>query len=63
MTRATLALYGIDPSQAVSYAVAIHIGTFIPISLLGLWSLSRTHIQLADLRKSADAKKMLPATP
>jgi len=52
MTRATLGLYGIEPGQAVSYAVAIHIGTFIPISILGLWSLSRAHLHLADLRRA-----------
>jgi hypothetical protein len=62
MTRATLALYGIDPSQAVSYAVAIHIGSFIPISLLGLWSLSRSHLHLADLRNGSDPGKTPPVT-
>jgi uncharacterized protein (TIRG00374 family) len=52
-TRATLALYGIDASQAVSFAVAYHIGSFIPISVLGLWSLSRSHMHLADLRRGS----------
>ena len=53
VTRATLALYGVDAGRAVSYAVAYHIGTFIPISLLGLWSLSRTHLHLADFKRGA----------
>jgi uncharacterized protein (TIRG00374 family) len=51
MTRATLSLYGVDVSKAVSYAVAYHIGSFIPISVLGLWSLSRSRLHLADLRR------------
>jgi uncharacterized protein (TIRG00374 family) len=50
-TRAGLALYGVGPGQAVSYAVAYHLGTFLPISVLGLWSLSRAHLHLADLRR------------
>ena len=63
MTRATLALYGIDASQAVSYAVAIHIGSFIPISLLGLWSLSRSSLHLADLRNGASVGTRPPGNP
>jgi hypothetical protein len=34
----------------VSYAVGYHFATFIPITLLGLWSLSRAHLHLAELR-------------
>jgi glycosyltransferase 2 family protein len=50
VTRFTLGLYAIGADQAVSYAVAYHIGGFIPITLLGLYSLSRTHVRLAELR-------------
>jgi glycosyltransferase 2 family protein len=50
VTRLTLGLYGIGADQAVSYAVAYHIGGFIPITLLGLYSLSRTHVRLGELR-------------
>ena len=53
-TRVTLALYGIGADQAVSYAVAYHIAGFIPITLLGAYSLSRTHVRLGELRR-ADA--------
>lgn len=49
-SRAALAFYGVAASQAVPYAVAYHIGGFIPITVLGLWSLSRAHLHLADLR-------------
>ncbi len=55
-TRATLALYGIDATRAVSYAVAYHVSTFLPITLLGLYSLSRTHLHLAELRAAPAAE-------
>ena len=52
ITRATLALYGVEPVRAVSFAVAYHIAVFLPITILGLWSLSRAHLHLADLKKA-----------
>jgi glycosyltransferase 2 family protein len=55
-TRATLAVYGIDATRAVSYAVAYHATTFLPITLLGLYSLSRMRLHLAELRAAADAE-------
>lgn len=48
--RVSLALYGVPAGLAVSYAVGYHFATFLPITLLGLWSLSRAHLHLADLR-------------
>ena len=50
VTRVTLVLYGLDATLAVSYAVGYHLFTFIPITLIGLWSLSRARLHLADLR-------------
>lgn len=50
VTRATLALYGVPVAAAVSFAVAYHLAAFLPITLLGLWSLSRAHLHMADLR-------------
>jgi len=55
-TRGTLALYGVDATRAVSYAVAYHLGTFVPITLLGLASLSRMRLHLAELRSAAAAE-------
>lgn len=49
-TRLTLAIYGVDATLAVSYALTYHITTFFPITLLGLWSLSRLHLRLGELR-------------
>jgi hypothetical protein len=52
-TRATLAIYGVDATRAVGYALAYHVATFIPITLLGLVSLSRLRLHLAELRGAA----------
>jgi len=45
-----LALYGVPAGAAVSYAFGVHLGGFIPITLLGMWSLSRAHLHLTDLK-------------
>jgi len=50
VTRITLGLYAIGADQAVSYAVAYHLGGFVPITVLGLYSLSRTQVRLVELR-------------
>lgn len=60
VTRATLGLYGVNPGQAVSLAVAYHLGTFVPITVLGLWSLSRAHLHLADLKREREAAEPRP---
>jgi uncharacterized protein (TIRG00374 family) len=49
-TLLTLQVYGVDSSRAVSYALTYHVTTFLPITLLGLWSLSRLHLRLGELR-------------
>ena len=49
VTRATLTLYAVPVSLAVSYAFGYHLFTFVPITLLGLWSLYRAHLSLAEL--------------
>jgi glycosyltransferase 2 family protein len=38
---AVLSLYGVPKDVAFSYAIAFHITSFVPITLLGLWSLIR----------------------
>jgi uncharacterized protein (TIRG00374 family) len=45
----TLQQYGVDPNLALAYALTYHLTTFIPITLLGLWSLSRLHLHMNDL--------------
>lgn len=47
---AALALFRVPNALASSYAIAYHAATFVPIILLGAWSLARTPIALSDLR-------------
>jgi uncharacterized protein (TIRG00374 family) len=54
-TRITLGIYAVDASRAVSYALTYHLTTFLPITLLGLWSLSRLHLRLGELREGDGA--------
>jgi uncharacterized protein (TIRG00374 family) len=53
--RVSLGLYGVRPGLAVSLAVGYHLTTFLPITLLGMWSLTRAHVHLGDLR-TAEAR-------
>lgn len=50
--KAVLLLFAISPDRAVAYAVTYHITTFLPIVLLGAWSLMRTSLNFATLRKA-----------
>ena len=49
---AVLALYGVSGSLAFSYAISYHITTFVPITLLGLWSMARMPEGFRVLRRS-----------
>jgi uncharacterized protein (TIRG00374 family) len=55
VARATLSLYGVAAPEAVTYAVAYHLAVFVPITALGLWSLSRAHLHMTDLSNAASA--------
>jgi hypothetical protein len=48
--KAILGLYGVPAAVAVSYAFTYHFTTFIPITLLGLWSVARTGFGLREAR-------------
>jgi uncharacterized protein (TIRG00374 family) len=50
VTAAALALFGVPASLGVAYGVTYHITTFIPIVLLGFWSLARTGLHLREVR-------------
>jgi uncharacterized protein (TIRG00374 family) len=47
---AGLALFGVPNDVASSFGIAFHATTFLPIILLGAWSLARTPVALSDLR-------------
>jgi uncharacterized protein (TIRG00374 family) len=51
VTRASLALYGVAGTSAVSLAIGYHIAGFIPITVLGLWSLWKAGLHLRDLKR------------
>jgi uncharacterized membrane protein YbhN (UPF0104 family) len=42
----TLMLYGIGKDQGVAYGLTYHITTFIPITMLGAWSIVQTKFGL-----------------
>ena len=49
-----LGLYGIDRSLALTYALTYHITTFIPITLMGAWSLARTGLGLRQMGRAPE---------
>ncbi len=49
--KAVLSLFGVEPNVAVSYGLTYHFTTFLPITLLGLWSLTTTGISLKEVRR------------
>jgi glycosyltransferase 2 family protein len=49
---AVLALYGVPRGLAFSYAIAFHLSTFVPITLLGVWSMARTPGGFTALRRN-----------
>ena len=48
---AALALYGVDPSLAVSWALGYHLLTFVPITLIGLWYFARLGLRLGEIQE------------
>ena len=53
--KAVLLLFAVAPDRAVAYAVTYHVTTFVPIVLLGAWSLLSTSLSLRDLRSEASS--------
>ena len=54
VVAAALALFGVPRDLGVAYGITFHIATFIPIVLLGLWSLARTGLHVRD---AAEARR------
>lgn len=53
--KATLLLYGITESVAVGFALALHLGWFIPITTLGLIALAQAGLSFRDIREERAA--------
>lgn len=51
---AVLVLYGADRTLSATYAFTYHITTYIPITLLGAWSVARTNLGLTSLRSPTE---------
>ena len=49
--RAVLGLYGVSASLVAAYALTYHVTTFLPITLLGAWSVFRTNLGLTAFRR------------
>jgi uncharacterized protein (TIRG00374 family) len=52
--KGTLVLFAVEATRSVSYALLLHIGGFIPITVLGFISLARARFSLADLTKGPE---------
>lgn len=50
---AGLALYGVPKDAAFAAAATYHVTTFIPVIVLGAWSLARTGLSLGELRSAS----------
>jgi uncharacterized protein (TIRG00374 family) len=48
VVAAVLALFGVTADVGIAYGISYHIVTFIPVTLLGLWSLARTGLRVRD---------------
>jgi uncharacterized protein (TIRG00374 family) len=48
---AVLLLYGVTATRGAAYALVYHATTFIPITVLGAWSLARTGLSLGEIRQ------------
>ena len=53
--KAGLGLYGVSDEQAVSWAVGFHILSYIPITLMGAWYLSKLHLHFRDFGGADEA--------
>lgn len=49
----SLSLFGVPQDVALAYAVTYHVTTFVPITLLGAWSLVSTGLSLRSAREAA----------
>ena len=45
-------VYGIERARTLSFAVGYHLAGFVPITLVGLWYVSRLGISLREVRRS-----------
>ena len=49
-----LALYGVDQTTAVTWAIAYHFVSFIPITVIGAYYIARLQLRLSEVRAAAE---------
>jgi hypothetical protein len=49
-----LALYGVGSTQAISWAIGFHILSYVPITLIGVWYLTRLKLHFRDFRAGGE---------
>jgi glycosyltransferase 2 family protein len=59
IAQSVLGIYGVSATLAFSFAIAIHMGWFVPITIIGLVELARSGLTLRQLRGGAP----IPAAP
>lgn len=52
VVAAALKLFGVSADVGVAYGITYHIATFVPITLLGLWSLGRSGLRVRDATRA-----------
>ena len=50
-----LGLYGVSPDAAVTWAVGFHALSYIPITVMGAWYLSKLQLHLSDFSRAGEA--------
>lgn len=58
--RLALTPFGVDPGRAVSFAFAFHIGTYLPVTLIGLFYLGRFGLTWSEVGHSEELVEESP---
>lgn len=53
--KAGLAIYGVSNTEAVTWVIGFHVLTFVPITVMGVWYLTRLKLHFSDFRGAAKA--------
>jgi|ERR1035437_9563694 uncharacterized protein (TIRG00374 family) len=53
--KAGLVLYGVGDAQAVSWVIGFHVLSYIPITVMGVWYLTRLHLHFRDFTGASGA--------
>ncbi|HEY2805322.1 MAG TPA: lysylphosphatidylglycerol synthase transmembrane domain-containing protein [Gemmatimonadales bacterium] len=61
ISKLVLGKYGIAGTTAITFAIGIHLGWFIPITIIGLVLLARSGLSLHSLRTGARVAQATPA--